>query len=181
MIFSTTDRTEGNPRDFIVEFNLQWTEKILIIKTTNMKNAEALNDLIEINNDRVVGYNKAAGETSDEDLRSLFTGYAEQSRQFASDLKQLVRGEGEDPAEGTTLKGKIYRTWMDVKHKFEGDSRKGVLASCEFGEDAAQAAYKQALAGDDLDADVRILVETQKATLRQAHDKIKAMRDAQPA
>jgi uncharacterized protein (TIGR02284 family) len=146
-----------------------------------MKHVEVLNDLIRINNDRVDGYNKAALQTADEDLRTLFTSLASQSSQFAAELKKHVRSEGEDPAEGTTVSGKIYRTWMDVKATFGGDDRKGILASCEFGEDAAQKAYKMALEDKDLPADLRSLVEDQKATLKQAHDKIRDMRDAQPA
>ena len=51
------------------------------------------------------------------------------------------------------------------------------LASCEFGEDAAQKAYKDALEENDLSPDVRATIENQKATLREAHDKIKMMRD----
>jgi uncharacterized protein (TIGR02284 family) len=146
-----------------------------------MKHVETLNDLIRINNDRVDGYNKAALQTADEDLRTLFTSLASQSSQFAAELKKHVRSEGEDPAEGTTVSGKIYRTWMDVKAKFGGDDRKGLLSSCEFGEDAAQKAYKMALEDDDLPVDLRMLITDQKATLKQAHDKIRDMRDAQPA
>ena len=66
---------------------------------------------------------------------------------------------------------------MDVKALFSGHNRKAVLENCEFGEDAAQKAYKQALEDNDLTPDVRATVEMQKVTLRQAHDKIKMMRD----
>jgi uncharacterized protein (TIGR02284 family) len=146
-----------------------------------MKNAEVLNDLIEINNDRIEGYEKAAKETSDNDLRALFTEMASQSRQFAAELRALVKSEGEKPAEGTTFRGKIYRKWMDVKATFSGDSRKSVLAACEFGEDAAQRAYKAALEADDLTADVRSVISKQQQALRRSHDKIRNLRDAQPA
>lgn len=142
-----------------------------------MKNVEILNDLVEINNDRVAGYSKAAVQTTDEDLRALFTEFAAQSRQYANELTKHIRVEGDEPTEGTTVSGKIYRTWMDVKATFGGDDRKGLLSSCEFGEDAAQKAYKAALADDDITGEVRSLIESQKASLRQAHDKVKAMRD----
>ncbi len=145
-----------------------------------MKSPEALNDLIEINNDRVEGYEKAAAQADDTDLKSIFNSNASESRKFAEELKQLVNKEGENPAEGTTLRGKIYRTWMDVKATFGGDDRKGVLSSCEFGEDAAQRAYKTALEDKDLPAEARSIVEKQKEVLRGAHDRIKAMRDSEP-
>ena len=146
---------------------------------STMQNTEALNDLIEINNDRVAGYNKAAVQTSDEDLRSLFAKFAAQSGQFAGELRQRVMAEGDVPEEGTTIRGKIYRAWMGVKATFSGKDRKSVLESCEFGEDAAQRAYESALEEDDLSNDVRQLLEQQKATLREAHDKVKKLRDAQ--
>ena len=72
----------------------------------------------------------------------------DESRLIVSELSKLVLRQGEDMAEGTTIKGKIYRAWMDVKATFSGNNRKTILASCEFGEDAAQKAYAEALDED---------------------------------
>ena len=146
-----------------------------------MANSETLRDLIRINNDRVTGYSKAATQTDDQELQSLFSQLAQQSRQFASELRSLLNDNDKNVTDETTTAGKIYRTWMDVKATFGGDDRKGILASCEFGEDAAQKAYKEALEDDDLTPDVRVTIEQQKVTLRQAHDKIKMMRDTAAA
>jgi uncharacterized protein (TIGR02284 family) len=146
-----------------------------------MANSDVVKDLIRINNDRVTGYSKAAAQAKDNDLQSLFSQLAQQSRQYANELRTLVNDSDKDVTDETTTAGKIYRTWMDVKATFGGDSRKGVLASCEFGEDAAQRAYKEALEEDDLSPDVRSIIGSQKATLREAHDKIKMMRDTAPA
>ncbi len=147
------------------------------------KNTEVLNDLIKINNDRVKGYEKAAAETKDvdADLRALFNDMAAESRVYIQELERFITTRGESPADGTTIYGDIYRGWMDVKATFTGKGRKGILASCEFGEDAAQRAYEKALKEDDLIADVRQLISDQKARLRTSHDRIKRMRDAQPA
>ena len=145
-----------------------------------MANSETLRDLIRINNDRVTGYSKAATQTDEQDLQALFSNLAQQSRQFASDLRRLV-SDDKNVTDETTASGKIYRAWMDVKATFGGDDRHGILASCEFGEDAAQKAYKDALKEDDLTVDVRATIESQKAILRQAHDKVKMMRDTAAA
>ncbi|HET6993343.1 MAG TPA: PA2169 family four-helix-bundle protein [Chitinophagaceae bacterium] len=146
-------------------------------------NTEVLNDLIKINNDRIKGYEKAAKETADKDsdLRQLFTNMAAESVRYAQELKNLTVGKGPTPAEETTLDGDIYRAWMDVKATFSGKNRKAILASCEFGEDAAQKAYEKALKKPGLSSDVSQLVEEQKGQLKMAHDKIKRMRDTQPA
>ncbi|HEX7844781.1 MAG TPA: PA2169 family four-helix-bundle protein [Chitinophagaceae bacterium] len=143
-----------------------------------MKNAEVLNDLVEINNDRIEGYEKAASQAKDPDLTSLFTEMANQSKELVSELRELVRAEGEEPAKGTTARGKIYRAWMDVKKPFGGGDRKSILASCEFGEDAAQRAYESALKEDDITSSVRQVLEKEKSTLRASHDRIRDMRDA---
>ena len=147
------------------------------LKFKHMANSETLRDLIRINNDRVTGYSKAAAQAKDDDLQSLFSQLAQQSRQFANELRSYVIDNDKDVTDETTTAGKIYRAWMDVKATFGGDNRKAILASCEFGEDAAQKAYKEALEDDDLSPDVRATIQSQKAILREAHDKIKMMRD----
>lgn len=146
---------------------------------------EALNDLIRINNDRIEGYEKAINETKDidADLKTLFRRMADQSRQNKAELVQEVqkRGGGADSG-STTNSGKIYRAWMGVKATFSGKDRKSVLSSCEYGEDAAQKAYQEALESEaTMDADVRQLIVKQKASLKESHDLIKRHRDMQAA
>ena len=151
-----------------------------------MKNnevCEILNDLIQINNDRIEGYERASKETKDvdADLRALFGRMADESRQYASELTAAVTRQGCEPASDTTVRGKIYRAWMDVKATFTGKDRKGILGSCEYGEDAAQRAYDSALEEIGLTGDSRDLVMRQKAALRASHDLIKRQRDMQTA
>lgn len=142
---------------------------------------EILNDLILINNDRVAGYEKAYDETdaSDTDLRSLYNNLANHSRDNVVELSSEVRSLGEEPATGTMLSGKLYRVWMDVRSAFSSDGRKTSLDNSEFGEDAAQKAYQSALESEDLTPDLRALITRQKATLKNGHDTIKRLRDAE--
>lgn len=144
---------------------------------------ETLNDLIEINNDRIAGYQKAIDELEpqDSDLKSLFAQMIVESQKIKMALATEVQAFGSEIETGTTNSGKIYRTWMDVKAIFTGHDRKTVLNNCEFGEDAAQKAYKTALEVDDLSASVRGLITEQKAQLRTSHDEIKALRDSTPS
>ena len=151
---------------------------------TNDNLASVLNDLIRINNDRIEGYQRANNEARDidVDLRAIFTRMADESRQYAAELTQEVVKLGGEPATGTTASGKIYRAWMDVKATFTGHDREAVLASCEFGEDAAQKAYDAALESDaEMSADIRQLIANQKASLKTSHDVIKKYRDMHDA
>ena len=140
---------------------------------------EILNDLILINNDRIVGYEKAMHELKEEDadLKSLFLDMIDESRNYKMELATEVIAGGEDAETGTTNAGKIYRIWMDVKAAFTGHDRKAILSNCEFGEDAAQKAYKMALDSDNLPAYLRVMLEEEKQSLKLSHDQIKALRD----
>jgi uncharacterized protein (TIGR02284 family) len=148
------------------------------------KVAGILNDLIEINNDRIVGYEKAIDELKEEneDLRPLFQRYIQESSQYKSELETEVTRLGSEPADGTTNSGKIYRVWMDLKAVVTGKDRKTVLENCEFGEDAAQKAYDMALnADEELEPTVRDLIVRQKTQLRVGHDEVKRLRDLERA
>jgi len=147
------------------------------------KNAEIINDLIKVNSDRAKGYEKAAKETKDRDvdLRGVFSEMADESRNYSDNLEQYVRSMGDTPAEGTTVYGDVYRAWMDVKATFAGKDRKAILSSCEFGEDAAQRAYEKALKETNLTLETRRIISDQKTRLKRSHDKIKTLRDQQPA
>lgn len=148
---------------------------------TKTMNAEILNDLVQINNDRVAGYERAIEELKpeDADLKALFVKMIGESHKYKMALATEVQALGEDIEEGTTNSGKIYRAWMDVKAVFTGHDRKTVLNNCEFGEDAAQKAYKMALEEEGLSANIRALISEQKMSLRSSHDEIKALRDSQ--
>ncbi len=150
----------------------------------NEKLTEVLNGLIEINHDRVNGYEKAIEETKDldVDMRAIFRSMADDSSKYATELSNVVSGLGGTPADGTTNSGKIYRVWMDIKSTFTGHDRQSVLELCEFGEDAAQKAYKAAIASDaEMDAETRQLIADQQAKLKTAHDIIKKYRDLHKA
>jgi len=146
---------------------------------TSSEVAEVLNDLIEIHNDRIVGYQKAINELKeeDEDLKTVFTGFIGQSHQCKLDLGTEVQSLGKDMETGTTNRGKIYRAWMDIKAAFTGKSSHSILESCEYGEDAAQKAYESALDSEDLPAYLRDMLENQRSILLGSHDEIKALRD----
>ena len=144
------------------------------------KQAEVLNDLVKINNDRVEGYKRAVDELEreDTDLKPVFQEKIDQSTRFHSELATQVSILGEDVATGTMASGKIYRAWMDVKAFVTGSDRKAVLASCITGEEAAVVAYDSALKSDHLTPDLRQLLTEHLSVIRGSLSEIIALRDA---
>jgi uncharacterized protein (TIGR02284 family) len=144
---------------------------------TTTETIEVLNDLIQINNDRIAGYEKAIRETKpeDDDLKVLFATMIAESHRIRIALSTEVQALGADTEQGTTATGRIYRAWMDVKKALGGNGRHSLLASCESIEDSTQKAYRSALS-HDLPSFIRDLLLQQQEALRTSHDEVKALR-----
>jgi uncharacterized protein (TIGR02284 family) len=146
----------------------------------NEELVSVLNDLIRINSDRIVGYERAAKESKDVDvdLIATFNQMADQSRKYKAELVQEVSRLGGDIATDTTVPGKVHRVWMELKAAITGKDRESILGSCHFGEDVAQKAYEAALESDaTMSTEIRQLITSQKSDLKTSHDLIKKYRD----
>jgi uncharacterized protein (TIGR02284 family) len=146
----------------------------------NSDTIATLNDLIKINNDRIRGYEKAIENTDtlEAELRTLFSRMIEESYEYIRELSNEVTRLGGQPATETTVPGKIYHAWMDVKATFSGNDIKSMLAACEYGEDAAQKSYLEALdISTALTAEANELIKRQKSSLRASHDLVRQYRD----
>ena len=144
------------------------------------KSIAVLNKLIEINNDRIEGYETASKETKETELKTLFTQLAKTSQECNGELIDEVNQLGGDPVEGTKTSGKFFRAWMDVKSALTGKDRKAILNSCEYGEDVAVNTYKKVLENntDDLTEDQLAMVEEQHDIIKADHDMVKSLRDS---
>jgi len=145
-----------------------------------MKTTTILNELVEINNDRIAGFEKAVADINDEniDLKAVFLEYSSQSRKFSQELVALVAGLGEEPETGNSVAGTLHRAWIDVKALFGGSDRESILNEAERGEDAIKAAYRMALEKGELSGEALETVSRQAQDIKAAHDTIKALRDA---
>jgi uncharacterized protein (TIGR02284 family) len=147
---------------------------------------ETLNDLIRINNDRIEGYEKVAHEdrNADAEIRAAFYKMATESRSFVNELHAEVLRLGGAPVSRTTISGKIYLFWLDIKANFlggyTGNDVYAILAACESGEAAVQAAYKEAIgSADDFPENITLLIERQYAALQKSCELVKRYRGEQ--
>ena len=145
----------------------------------NEKTIAVLNTLITINNDRIEGYETAAEDIEDQDLKTLFAAFSSTSKTCKQHLTDEVNRLGGTAAEGTLTAGKLHRVWMDVKAAITGKDRKAILGSCEYGEEFAKDTYEKALENDteNLTAEQQTMIKAQHTLLNADHDKIKSMRD----
>lgn len=146
------------------------------MKYTDRTEADVLNMLVEINNDRIEGYKKAIEllplDTPVE-IRSVFEDHINQSVQFNEQLIPLVFREGEMPEDGTRDTGKLFRVWMDIKSLVTATPIKTVLSSCESGEKAFSQVYEEALSQKEIfQLKITALIESQQVLQNQALNKI---------
>lgn len=143
----------------------------------NDSTISTLNDLIETSKDGEKGFAKAAEETKDSQLRSLFSEGSTRCASSVRELQDLVRSLGGDPEKSGSALAAMHRGWLDVKSAVTGRDDKAILNECERGEDVAKARYAKALR-EDLPANVRAVVERQNAGVLANHDRVRALRDA---
>jgi uncharacterized protein (TIGR02284 family) len=157
-------------------------DKKTIIMETIEKSIEVLNDLIEINDDRIAGFVHAAKELDEKelDLRTFFVTLRDESRNNVHELGTAINKNGGEVEMGMSGRGALHRAWLDVKVAFTGHDRKSVLEECERGEDAIKKAYSDALSPDSgLSPEFTEIVSRQQMGIIAAHNQIKALRDSE--
>lgn len=151
------------------------------MENVKQQTADLLNQLVEINNDRIEGYEKAITllpQQDNYDIQNIFEKYRDQSIQFNSELKPLVFRAGDTPTDDTRTSGKLFRTWMAIKSTVAPSTIESVLESCERGEDEFKKVYRDAIEqADHIPADILLIIQSQAELQLAAHDHIKNLRD----
>ncbi len=143
------------------------------------RSIEILNSLIQINNDQTEGYEHAAEDTDDEDLKSLFFNFASISRRINDDLIDEVEALDGIPVGGTTTSGRAFTLWMNIKSALIKKDLNAILKSCKEGEDWAVKVYQSVLEieSEFLTADHLEMIRYQLEVLRKNYHTIKELLD----
>ncbi len=134
-----------------------------------------LNDLIKINNDRIICYQQAMDQSvnMDSDLKRLFKSIIAEGQEFKQELIDKIKQLDGSPKDGLTLSGMVHRAWLDLKVTFTGNTRNAMLSFCEYNEEMAQHAYKAALnVSAEMNKEVYELIENQIAALKRTYESI---------
>ena len=138
--------------------------------------ASVLNDLVETSKDGEKGFNTAADDTKNPDLKTTFRRHAQECARSAADLQQLVSRLGSKPEAHGSVAGAVHRGWVNLKSAVTPRTDLAILEECERGEDVAKARYGKALESG-LPPDIRQVVERQYAGVMRNHGEIRDLRD----
>lgn len=147
------------------------------MENKNDKVISALSELALFVKDGNLGYKKAADETKDAEIKSFCLEQSALRASFLSEINSIITRLGGDPENKGTVKGTLYRQFMDLKAAVTGSDDEGIINSCIFGEDWAIKAYHDALDSEGLPVDIRTTLERQHQACHQALSKLKTMKN----
>jgi uncharacterized protein (TIGR02284 family) len=136
-----------------------------------------LNNLIETCKDGQNGFQTAAEDVENSNLKSVFYEFGQQRAQYVGELQALVRELGGDPENTGSTAATLHRGWINIKSVLTGKDEAAILNEAERGEDIAKNAYEKATAMS-LPANVSSVIQKQYAGVKMAHDKVRDLRDA---
>lgn len=143
-----------------------------------MSNAtvSTLNELIETLKDGKNGFESAAADVKDARVQSVFQEFAQQRSRFAGELQNEVSRLGGEAEKSGSATAALHRGWINLKSAL-GGGEKSILSEAERGEDVAVKTYEKALKAG-LSPDVAGLVRRQYGEVKQAHDRVRELRDS---
>jgi len=144
-----------------------------------MKNQDKIiDDLIETLKDGQEGFKQAAEAVKDPQLKAVFDEYSRQRTRFAIELRSKAQSADERESEiSGSAAGALHRGWINLKSALTRGDDHAILAECERGEDSAVEEFRKAL-NNGLSAPVQEMVSRQFVEIKEAHDRVKSLRDA---
>lgn len=144
---------------------------------THERAVKVLNSLIETTLDSANGYEEAAQNVPDAQLKTLFAERSRRRLDLSRQLQEEVRSFGGTPEQDQSMLGKAHNKFVDIKNAIMGGaSEKAVIDEVERGEDFIKGKFEQAMRDDDLPANARTVVSQAYESIRADHDQISALK-----
>jgi uncharacterized protein (TIGR02284 family) len=146
---------------------------------SNEKSIVVLNNLIEINNERIETYKVAEKGVEEDDLKDLFSEFQKTSTIFKSELVDEVQKMGGIPLNVNRSNSLLIKIWAGFKSKLIGYDREDILNTLEYTEFIAIKSYKETLSENlgDFTSELQIKLKAQHNLLIAHHDEFKKLGD----
>lgn len=137
------------------------------------KVASQLNELLEKNYDAEKGYKTAAENVKNNDLKAYFNNRAQERYNFGHEIKNEIKSFGETPDKGTSIKGDLHRTWMNIKSALSANSEESILEETIRGEKAAAEEYNEVLKETSLPLSTTTVLKKHRDNISEALNDVK--------
>jgi uncharacterized protein (TIGR02284 family) len=146
----------------------------------NKKTVSVLNDLLQITNDRIEGFEKAEGKVWEKypDIKAEYDRMISQSKMMKNELINQINELAGDPDDSTSVAGSFHRAWIDIKNSFTvGKIEESTLSNVVFGEKAAMEAYQNALDSGELSPQSFDLIKEQLHSLKVSYNQFQKIEE----
>lgn len=130
---------------------------------------DKLNQLLTRNHEAAKGYEQAAENAKDAELKSLFMVQSRQRSEFALELDREIRALGGTPDADTSVASDLHRAWINIKSAFTPNDDKATVEECKRGDQVALNDYSEILNDTTLMASTRELLLRHKERIMAAH------------
>lgn len=127
-----------------------------------------LNELLEKNYDAEAGYKQAAEKVENVKLKKFFSQQAQHRYDFGHELKTEIRNYGESPDKGTSIKGDVHRTWIDIKTALSSNKEESLFEEVKRGEHAAVEDYNKIISDTTLPPTTQSILTKQRDSIQSA-------------
>jgi uncharacterized protein (TIGR02284 family) len=127
-----------------------------------------LQDIVDVCNDGVEGYETAAEEIGDESIRTLFLRLSQQRKGFIEEIKNEALKMGIELNSSGSTKGFFHRTWLAAKSALSSDSKDKVIEEAMVGEKRAVDAYYKVHASQEVPAYIQDILKEQEHLIKVA-------------
>ncbi len=134
-----------------------------------------LNSLLEKNYDTEKNYKFAAENVKSPELKAFFNERAQERYDFGHELKSEIRNFGQTPDKGTSFKGDVHRSWMNLKTNLSSNKEEAILEESIRGEKAAVEEYNEVLKDENIPPSTENTLMKQRNAITAALNKVKSL------
>lgn len=138
-----------------------------------MGTVNELNTLIARNYDAEEGFKTAAEKAKAPGLKKYFSKRAKMHYDFGHDIKNEIKSLGGEVDKGTSVKGDLHRTWLNIKSAVAGDTDEALVEECLRGQKVAEEDYQNAVG--KLDNNIASKLAVHKGTIVDSVNELKQL------
>ncbi|WP_333676173.1 PA2169 family four-helix-bundle protein [Dyella sp.] len=142
---------------------------------TNSEDIAVLNRLIEATIDSVDGYDEAAKDVKNPQIRAIFQRRARERQAACASLQSQVKALGGQPQDEGTMLASMHRVFVNLRSAVRAGDL-AVIDEVERGEDHIKAKYDDAISEAGLSTTSLAAVQHAYASVRSAHEEMSRLK-----
>lgn len=122
---------------------------------------EKLNHLTAILNDSSEGFLTAAAHARNKDLENFFERLSYQRKDFAREIKKIIKTLGDHAYTADGFLSLLHRTWKDMSYQLKSRDKDAVKTCCVIGEKFTSNYYESIIEDEDMPESIKSVLQLQ--------------------